>query len=181
MTVENEALRIWRRLDEEYTASVEALRAALKIFLAGGPPPDPALRAGGAFTYPELRLHWAPGQDYPRLSRAYARLGAPGDYAVTVTRPDHYKDYLIEQIGLIMTDFDVQIEVGRSAQEIPFPYVLDGGLDLAMADVGSADIARHFPTTELAYIGDEVADGFHNPTLEQARPLALFEIGRAHV
>jgi len=53
--------------------------------------------------------------------------------------------------------------------------VLDGAVDLAMADIGSADIARHFPTTELAFIGDEVADGFNAPTLEQARPLALFD------
>ena len=30
---------------------------------------------------------------------------------------------------------------------------------LALADVGSAEIARHFPTTELAFIGDEIADG----------------------
>ena len=173
--IEKQALLIWSQLNDEYRASVEALRSALKTFLSGGPAPDPALRAGGAFTYPELRLHWAPGQLYPRLSRAFARLASPGSYAVTVTRPDHFKDYLIEQISLILSDFEVQIEVGRSTQEIPFPYVLDGTVDLAMADVGSADIARHFPTTDLAFLGDEVADGFYAPTLEQARPLALFD------
>ena len=173
--IENHALRIWSQLNDEYRASVEALRSALKTFLAGGPAPDPALRTGGAFTYPELRLHWAPGQVHPRLSRAFARLASPGSYAVTVTRPDHFKDYLIEQISLILSDFDVQIEVARSSQEIPFPYVLDGAVDLAMADVGSSEIARHFPTTELAFIGDEVADGFNAPTLEQTRPLALFD------
>ncbi len=174
MTIEKKAARILARLDEEYRASVEALRSALKTFLAGGAPPDPSLRASGAFVYPELRLTWPPGQAYPRLSRAYARLAAPGDYAVTVTRPDLFHDYLFEQISLLLTDFDVQIEVGRSTQEIPFPYVLDGAVDIAMADVGSADIARHFPTTELAFIGDEIADGLWTPD-EGARPLALFD------
>ncbi|MES2895033.1 MAG: AMP nucleosidase [Pseudomonadota bacterium] len=175
MSIEKEAAAIVERLDAEYRATVEALRAALKIFLAGGPPPDPAARARGAFAYPELRLTWPPGEVYPRLGRAYARLSQPGDYAVTVTRPDLYRDYLIEQISLLMTDFNVTIEVGRSKQEMPFPYVLDGAVDIAMADIGSADIARHFPTTELAHIGDEIADGMWNASLEPARPLALFD------
>jgi len=62
----------------------------------------------------------------------------------------------------------------RSVQEIPFPYVLDGG-DIAMADVSASEIARWFPTTELAHIGDEVADGLWDPVLEASRPLALFD------
>ena len=175
MTVENQAAAILARLTQEYAASVEALRAALKIFLSGGPPPDPAVRAAGAFVYPELRLNWPAGRDFPRLSRAYARMSAPGDYAVTVTRPDLFHDYLLEQITLLITDFEVTIEVGRSTVEIPFPYVLDGGVDLVMADVGSADIARYFPTTELAHIGDEVADGFWTADADRPRPLALFD------
>ena len=52
------------------------------------------------------------------LSRAYARIGAPGRYAITVTRPHLYRDYLIEQLSLLSQDFDVEIEVGRSNQEI---------------------------------------------------------------
>jgi AMP nucleosidase len=175
MTAETEAVVIVDRLSDEYNASVEALRGALKTFLADGAPPDPKLRAAGAFVYPELRLTWPAGQPYPRLSRAYARISQPGSYAATVTRPDLYRDYLIEQIALLMRDFGVEVFVGRSTQEIPFPYVLDGSVDLAMADIGSAEIARHFPTTELAYIGDEIADGFWDAGLNETRPLALFD------
>ncbi len=175
MNPEIEATEIVARLNAEYQNSVSALRDALKIFLAGGPPPDPSVREAGAFVYPELRLVWPAGYNYPRLSRAYARLSAPGAYVVTVTRPDLFGPYLIEQISLLLADFDVTITVGRSSQEMPFPYVLDGAVDIAMADVGSADIARHFPTTDLAQIGDEIADGFWSPALEEARPLALFD------
>ena len=175
MTIKHDAAGIVDRLEAEFRASTEALRTALKTFLAGGPPPDPALRASGAFAYPELRLDWAAGQPYPRITRAYARIGLPGRYAVTVTRPDLYRDYLIEQLSLLQQDFDVTIEVGRSTQEIPFPYVLDGQADTALADIGSAAIARHFPTTELAHIGDEVADGDWVSFEGEARPLALFD------
>lgn len=163
------------RLEEEYRSSVDALRTALRDFLARGIRPDPDLRRRGAFTYPELRLYWPPGRPYPRIGRAFARIGVPGRYAVTVTRPDLFRDYLVEQLTLLQEDFEVEIEVGRSAQEIPFPYVLDGGADVELAERTVAEIARYFPTTELAYIGDEIADGSFLTHEDQPRPLALFD------
>lgn len=172
---QKEAAGIVDRLEDEYRRSVEALRSALKSFLAGGPPPDPEKRRSGAYAYPELRLTWSPGKPYPRISRAFARIGQPGRYAITVTRPAFYRDYLIEQLSLLQQDFDVEIEVGRSTQEIPFPYVLDGARDLALADVNAAEIARHFPSTELAHIGDEIADGTFVTAEDGSRPLALFD------
>lgn len=175
MMKQTDAAGIVDRLELEYRGSVEALRKALKSFLAGGPPPDPVARRAGAYVYPELRLNWPAGRTYPRIGRAFARIGLPGRYAVTVTRPDLYRDYLIEQLSLLQQDFDVELDVGRSAQEIPFPYVLDGARDLALADVGAAEIARHFPSTELAHIGDEVADGAWLTPQDAPRPLALFD------
>ncbi len=169
-----DAAGIVDRLEIEYRKSVDSLRTSLKTFLSGGPPPEPGVRQGGAFVYPELRLSWPPGLPYPRTSRAYARIPAPGAYAVTVTRPDLFRDYLVEQLSLLQEDFDVELSVGRSRQEIPFPYVLDPA-DLAMADISSVEIARHFPTTELAYIGDEVADGSWMAEGDEPRPLALFD------
>ena len=174
MTSKNDAAGIVDRLEQEYRKTIEALRGALKDFIAGGPPPDPALRAAGAFSYPELRLYWPAGQPFPRIDRAYARIGQPGRYAMTVTRPDLFRDYLVEQLTLLMQDFNVEIDVGRSRQEMPFPYVLDAQA-AAIADMGSAEIARHFPTTELAFIGDEIADGSWSQDGDGPRPLALFD------
>jgi len=170
-----DAAGIVDRLEDEYRTSVDALRRALKEFLAGGPPPDPVARRAGAYVYPELQLNWPVGKPYPRISRAFARIGLPGRYAVTVTRPDLFRPYLIEQLSLLQRDFDVELDVGRSRQEIPFPYVLDGARDIALADIGAAEIARHFPSTELAHIGDEIADGAWMAPDEGPRPLALFD------
>ena len=55
----------------------------------------------------------------------------------------------------LIEQYEVDISVGRSAQEIPFPYVLDGSADLELGVVSPNELARHFPTTELADIGDE--------------------------
>jgi AMP nucleosidase len=175
MTAKIRATEIVDQLTAEYRTSVEALRHALRSFLGGGPPPSADARRDGLFAYPELRLTWPPGQAFPRTSRAFARISAPGRYAVTVTRPDLFRAYLTDQLSLLLEDFAITLEVGRSRQEIPFPYVLDASEDLARVENGSAEIARHFPTTELAYIGDEVADGFWLASADSPRPLALFD------
>ena len=162
-------------LQSLYAESVGALRAALRRYLETGETPDPAVRAAGAFAYPELRLTWKPEGERPRLYRAYARLSTAGSYATTVTRPDLYRDYLTEQLELLVRDYGVTLTVGKSAQEMPFPYVLDGAEDVALDGVVSAELARHFPTTELASIGDEIADGLFEPGPDDARPLSLFD------
>jgi AMP nucleosidase len=169
-----EAAAIVARLDSEYRRASEALRSALRAFIHQGVRPDGKLRTERAFAYPELRLSYQPTRLPPKLSRAYARFSQPGVYGATITRPDLFADYLTEQLALILTDFEADVAVGRSDQEIPFPYVLDA-VDAAAADVDSAEVARHFPTTELAHIGDEVSDGLWASPLGATRPLALFD------
>jgi AMP nucleosidase len=174
MSKRAEAARVVAQLDAEYRRASDALRGALVAFMRQGTPPDPSLRAEQVFTYPELRVDYRPTVAPPRLARAYARFSQAGEYAVTVTRPALFADYLTEQLALLMEDFEVEVTVGRSNQEIPFPYVLDGA-EAAAADVSAAEIARWFPTTELAHIGDEVPDGFWTVPAGAPRPLALFD------
>jgi AMP nucleosidase len=163
------------QLAEIHATSVGNLRAALKAFLTDGTAPSLADRAAGLFAYPELHLHWAPGAEAPRLSRAYARLVQPGHYAVTITHPNQFRRYLTEQIGLLQADYGARFEVRRSDVEIPFPYVLDGAADLTLDATASRTLARHFPTTELKHIGDELADGLWEQQPGVPRPLALFD------
>jgi AMP nucleosidase len=175
MTTRSDAAAIVDRLNAEYQRSVTALREDLRAFLATRAPPDPAIRAAGAYAYPALRLTYVAKGPAPRLPRAYARFSQGGAYATTITRPDLFGPYLTEQLSLILADFDVTLDVYRSDQEIPFPYVLDGSLDLNLADLTASEIARHFPATELASIGDEIVDGLWAAEPGEARPLALFD------
>jgi hypothetical protein len=70
-------------------------------------------------------------------------------------------------------DYAIEVEVGPSAQEIPFPYVIDASSGLGT--LSPPDLAKHFPTTELALIGDELADGIELSNPDQTIPLALFD------
>jgi len=175
MDSRTQASRIVDQLAAEYDRSVANLRGDLGAFIAERTTPDPARRAAGAYVYPALRLTYAASGPTPRLPRAFARFSQAGCYATTVTRPDLFRAYLTEQLGLLLADFEVEVEVVRSDQEIPFPYVLDGSIDLSAADIGAADISRWFPSTELAAIGDEIADGLWSPSPGSTRPLTLFD------
>jgi len=156
------------RLHDE---AVAALRADIDAYVAHGAIPDPRRRA--LWCYPELRIHYGGEETRPDPIRAFGRLGASGTYACTITRPALFADYLTEQLDLLCGDYSVRVEVARSTQEIPFAYVLDGQANLA--ETGPAELARHFPSTDLAHIGDELADGLFVLQPDAPKPLALFD------
>ena len=164
------------RLCALYDGATRALRGALERYLDGGPPPDAAERL--AFRYPELRATYSPAGPMPRLRRATAKLQAPGSYATTVTHPAFFRDYLTRQLEPLVSDYGVALEVGASAQEIPYPYVMEAGLSPSAREVEAADLAVYFPVPLLSVVGDEVADGTY-PLIEgEPRPLALFDAVR---
>ena len=160
-----------------YDASVENLRDAIRRYVETGTRPTAEARAAGCFAYPELRIEYADGFVPPPLSRAYARLIHPGVYASSIARPALFRDYLTEQLDHLVSDYGAKISVGPSASEIPYPYVLDGS-GLSLGDIAPAELARHFPSTELVHIGDEVLDGLLQGPIGGVRPLSLFDAPR---
>jgi AMP nucleosidase len=160
------------RLETLYSQSVANLRDAVKTFLATGERPDAEARANGLFSYPELRVSWFGDRPANLAARAYARLSRQGVYSTTVTRPELFRSYLNEQLTLLEQDYGATFDVGPSDQEIPFPYVLDGS-DVVLDATMTAAIARYFPTTDLAHIGDEISDGLFDPA--EDFPLSQFD------
>jgi len=156
-----------------YEAAVTTLRTDIAAFAADGTLPPSDRRETRAWCYPELRLHYAGRETRPDLARAFGRLGHSGTYATTVTRPALFTAYLTEQLTLLADDYDIKVEIVRSAQEIPFPYVIDASSGLGA--ISPQEMARHFPSTELADIGDELADGIELGGPDDPIPLALFD------
>ena len=170
----NDISAIVDQLCSIYDQSVASLRDALAAFCDKGRHPDPIARAEGAFAYPELRVTYSGERTAARLTRAFARLTQPGTYACSIARPALFRDYLRTQLEHLTTDYGVDISVGRSRSEIPYPYVLDGSV-INLDDVTAAELSRWFPSNELAHIGDEIADGVWDYSVHDARPLALFD------
>ncbi len=167
--------QILDKIETLYDAAVERLRDDVIAFGRNRELPPPERRKDGSYAYPELRLRFRGGVQPEDRNRAFGRLNAPGLYTTTVTRPRLFRDYLTEQLSLISGNYEVEVEVGTSRQEIPFPYVLDGEAGAELAGVDPNEIARHFPSTDLADIGDELADGFELDLPDDPIPLSLFD------
>lgn len=166
------------RLCELYDEAVAALREELKIYLDGGPPPSEADRRAGAFAYPELRITYLPEGPVPPISRAYGKFSESGIYAQSITHPALFRAYLIEQIELLQSEYEVKVETGLSLQEIPFAYVLDGAEELALNEARPAELVRHFPYADLSRIDDALPNGERVHADPGVRPLSLFDARR---
>ncbi|WP_267878683.1 AMP nucleosidase [Porphyrobacter sp. AAP82] len=165
---------ILAELMHHYDDAVRTLRDDVIAFGKNGTLPAPSRRADGSYAYPQITLHYAGVGESRDRSRAFGRLEAPGTYSTTVTRPDRFASYLTEQLELIASEYEVEVTVTRSRQEIPFPYVLDGEAGAAMVGIAPREIAAHFPATDLALIGDELADGIEIDG-DHDMPLSLFD------
>ena len=174
MTRSDDIPAILDELCETYDSSAAALRGALSAYVRSGTRPDPVKRAEGCFAYPELRIEYEPTTEPPSPARAFARFNQPGTYTTSVARPALIREYLRGQLEHLVRDYPVRVSVGRSASEIPYPYVLDGA-EIELGEVGAAELSRLFPSSELVHIGDEIADGAWDVSRHTTRPLALFD------
>ncbi|MDJ1158640.1 AMP nucleosidase [Chelatococcus sp. SYSU_G07232] len=164
------------RLTALHASATAALRDALERYLSDRTPPTPAERA--LFRYPELRVTYRPEGVMPVSARAYAKFQGPGVYATTITQPQAFRPYLLEQLRHLIADYGATLAVGTSAQDIPYPYVVERGDELAGSGVTAAELARFFPVPLLAAVGDEIADGLWEQPPDRPRPLALFDAVR---
>ena len=164
-------------LEGLYSEAVEALSGALDLYLHKGTPPDAKLRDSGIFCYPQIRLTYDPDGPPPPISRAFGKMSEAGTYISSFTRPDFFRAYLIEQLTPLMRDYEIDVFVERSGQEIPYAYVWEQGQAEGLEEISPAELARWFPSPKLEDIGDEVADGeLFEPY--DTHPLALFDAPR---
>ena len=108
------------------------------------------------------------------MKRAFGRLNKAGTFATTVTRPQLFADYLCRAIATACRG--IMKSKSRSParpRKSPFPYVIDASSGLGT--VSPVELAKHFPATELALIGDELADGMEATGPDDAILLALFD------
>ncbi len=161
-------------LEKLYSEAVQALSAALQDYLKDGKTPDEDARANGAFCYPELIIRYNPDGPPPPISRAFGKMSEAGTYSTTITQPEFFRQYLAAQIGLLLRDYEVEVEVKRSTMEIPYGYVWDQAQADGLDEINPAELAKWFPSPQLSDIGDEIADGELFDPYDN-RPLALFD------
>ncbi|MGA7328567.1 MAG: AMP nucleosidase [Rhodomicrobium sp.] len=165
------------RLEELYAKAASELAAALDRYLDTRVPPSPDVRS--KFRYPLLRAIYRNEKRLrPPTLRAFAKLQRRGVYETTVTHPRAFRGYLLEQLGPLVSEYGADLETGVSAQEIPYPYVIERTEEITGANVSAGELASHFPTPRLSAVGDEVVDGLWERKEGEPYPLALFDAVR---
>ncbi|MFV0334018.1 MAG: AMP nucleosidase [Tropicimonas sp.] len=162
------------RLCELYARATGFLTEKFTQSLNGDRPPH-RFRA----CYPEIRLiSNSFSKADTRLS--FGHVAAPGVYATTVTRPDLFRDYLIEQIRLVLQIHGQPVMIGPSETPIPVHFAVlgDPRLDVPQDGVLRFQLRDVFDVPDLATMNDDIVNGNGFTYPDGARPLAQFTAQR---
>jgi AMP nucleosidase len=104
------------RLRVIYERNTGFLRDHLEAYVRGEP-----LCSRVRATYPFVRIVI---DTHSRLDSrlSYGFVSGPGAFLTTVTRPDLFRAYLTEQVGLLIQNHGVPVEIGESDEPIPIHF-----------------------------------------------------------
>jgi AMP nucleosidase len=111
---------------------------------------------------------------------AYGHMPAPGHYATTITRPDLFENYLVDQLQLIMRSHGVPVTVSESETPIPLHFAfLEGSyVEATDADRIQRPLRDLFDVPDLNLMDDQIANGTWQPAPGEPMPLAPFTAQR---
>lgn len=162
------------RLLALYSQATGFLRSAFAQVMAGG-------EVEGRYRayYPSITITTTSfAKVDSRLS--FGHVMEPGTYSTTVTRPDLFGNYLIQQIGLLLTNHNTPIEVSVSATPIPLHFAMAEGAHVegSIEDQLGAPMRDHFDVPDLTTTNDDIVNGLAQRADDAVRPLAPFTAQR---
>lgn len=129
--------------------------------------------------YPEIRLTTTSfTKTDSRL--AFGHVAGPGTYATSVTRPDLFRNYLIQQITLLMASHRVPVTIGASDTPIPIHFAVAGnpGVPVPQEDSLEFSLRDVFDVPDIATTSDDIVNGLRLVNPDGSRPLAPFTAQR---
>ena len=162
-------------VDEIYTANVKYLRYAFHEFSKGR-----WINGRVHVCYPRLEVTTkkAPSVDN-RLS--FGCLSRPGTYCTTLTRPDLFRAYYLEQFSLILKNHpESELRIGVSNVPIPLHFALGENFHLE-GDLSAEQLItlpEIFDQPDLSVMDDMIPNGTHVFREGEAAPLSLFTAPR---
>ena len=129
--------------------------------------------------YPEIRLTTTSyAASDSRLS--FGHVATPGTYATTVTRPDLFEGYLIQQIALLMENHDVDVTIAASTTPIPVHFAVANDHSVTIPQNGAMDFTLRdvFDVPDLSTTNDDIVNGTGVMNPDGSGPLAPFTAQR---
>ncbi|MGR3662778.1 MAG: AMP nucleosidase [Paracoccaceae bacterium] len=162
------------RLEELYVIACEFLCERFAETVGGTKPPS-RFRA----FYPEIRITTTSyAQTDSRLS--FGHVAVPGTYSTNVTRPDLFKNYLIQQIELVIRNHGVPVTIGVSLTPIPVHFAVANNAGLNVPQEGAMEFVLRdvFDVPDLATTNDDIVNGYGFTHPDGTQPLAPFTAQR---
>ncbi|WP_127143432.1 AMP nucleosidase [Pelagibacterium montanilacus] len=167
----SDAEEAWSYVQEIYDRNTGFIRTHLRNLTKGKVPPG-KVRAH----YPVVQVRSVSHQHQASARLAYGFLHSPGLYQTTVTQPDLFRKYLVENFDLILKNHGGQIEVGESETPIPLHFAVDPRERVegeVLVDIG-VPLRDLFDVPDLGHMDDEIANGTFIPANGGPYPLAAF-------
>jgi AMP nucleosidase len=161
-------------LKELYDRNTAFLRDSF-VKLTETPGPHRRYRA----FYPEVAVSTSSfAQIDSRL--AYGHMPTPGRYATTVTRPNLFETYLVEQLRLLMRNHGIAVTVRESETPIPLHFAfLEGSyVEASAAERIKRPLRDMFDVPDLNGTDDQIANGTFETLPGDPMPLAPFTAQR---
>lgn len=162
------------RLCEMYSDAANFLIERFRDSLEGNPPAE-RYRA----YYPEIRITT---QSFAKIDSrlSFGHVAQPGCYSTTVTRPDLFRNYLEQQIGLLVDNHGVSVEVGVSTTPMPMHFAVANAADLTVPQDGALEFTLRdvFDVPDLATTNDDIVNGTLAELPNAPAPLAPFTAQR---
>lgn len=162
-----------------YNAETSRLQARFTDFTTGTVTSDNN-RISGHYPYVQITTDKARRAD---TRRSYGFVPRPGTYRTTLTRPDIFKEYYLEQFRQLIKNHDTPLEIGLSETPIPVHFALGDDYHLE-GDLGAEHLSvlpQIFDVPDLDIMNDEIANSTYTIKPGKPGPLSLFTAPRVDV
>ncbi|TGD43146.1 AMP nucleosidase [Pseudotabrizicola sediminis] len=162
------------RLEELYSAATAYLADHFSATVTKGKP-HARIRA----YYPEIRIR-VTSHTKTDSRLAFGYVATPGVYSTTVTRPDLFRNYLIQQLTLLMENHGVPVQIGPSETPIPVHFAVANNPTVSVPQEGVLDFSLRdvFDVPDLATTNDDIVNGQRTENPDGSMPLAPFTAQR---
>ncbi|MFN3722749.1 MAG: AMP nucleosidase [Paracoccaceae bacterium] len=162
------------RLEELYAKATTFLADHFSATVTKGKP-HTRIRA----FYPEIRLRVS-SHTKADSRLAFGHVASPGTYATTVTRPDLFRNYLIQQLTLLMENHGVPVQIGPSETPMPVHFAVANNPTVSVPQEGVLDFSLRdvFDVPDLATTNDDIVNGQRTENPDGSMPLAPFTAQR---
>ena len=157
-----------------YNGGLQHLRDAMQRFVAGDSQPG---RVRACYPFVRVHTHTVSRNTPPaNAGLSYGFVAGAGRYETTLTRPDLFNRYYLEQFRLLLENHQVELEIGTSTQPIPihFSFADNDHVEVSMSLDRRALMRDVFDLPDLHAMDDGIANGTFEAKPGEAQPLALF-------